>query len=65
MLADSEGASYPGTMTNREGVAPHCPEDDVVMLAVPGGWRCPECGHLQQAQDIEEPGFLDGLGRRS
>ncbi|MEE6390323.1 MULTISPECIES: hypothetical protein [Microbacterium] len=42
-------------MTNGEGAAPHCPEDDVVMLAIHGGWRCPECGHLQQPQDVEEP----------
>ncbi|MBP3978835.1 hypothetical protein [Microbacterium sp. BLY] len=51
-------------MTNREGTAPHCPEDDVVMLAVPGGWRCPECGHLQQAQDPDEPDPPAAFGSR-
>lgn len=33
---------------------PHCPEDDVVMQGVVGGWRCPECGHLRQNQDAED-----------
>lgn len=39
---------------------PHCPDDDVVMRDVPGGWRCPECGHVQQAQDVEMPPEFDG-----
>lgn len=54
---------YPETMTNAARTAPHCPEDDVVMLAVPGGWRCPECGHLQQPQDGEEPRDREDPGR--
>ena len=37
-----------------EVTPPHCPEDDVVMQAVVGGWRCPECGHLRQNQDAED-----------
>ena len=37
------------------GAQPHCPNDDTVMRAVPGGWECPECGQVQQAQDIEGP----------
>ena len=32
--------------------APHCPNDDVVMVDVVGGWECPECGHIEQAQDL-------------
>lgn len=43
---------------------PHCPEDDTVMRGVVGGWRCPTCGHLQQAQDVGEPRALDIRGRR-
>ncbi|WP_404474878.1 hypothetical protein [Microbacterium aerolatum] len=42
------------------GTQPHCPNDDVVMRDVPGGWECPECGHVQQAQDIEMPPGFDG-----
>ena len=34
-----------------DGVQPHCPEDDVVMRDIPGGWECPVCGHVQQYQD--------------
>jgi hypothetical protein len=42
------------------GAQPHCPDDDVVMRDVPGGWECPECGHVQQAQDVEMPPEFDG-----
>lgn len=42
------------------GAQPHCPNDDVVMSAVSGGWLCPECGHVQQVQDVEIPVDLDG-----
>ncbi|WP_181156630.1 hypothetical protein [Microbacterium sp. MYb66] len=47
-------------MEIRNETPPHCPEDDVVMLAVAGGWQCPECGHLRQAQDVEERWMLEG-----
>ncbi|MFK3678743.1 hypothetical protein ACI2IP_13510 [Microbacterium sp. NPDC090218] len=43
---------------------PHCPEDDVVMREVAGGWRCPECGHLRQAQDVEAR-WAAGIGEAS
>lgn len=49
-------------MATRNETPPHCPEDDVVMLAVAGGWQCPECGHLRQAQDVEERWMLEGGG---
>ncbi|WP_186324451.1 hypothetical protein [Microbacterium paludicola] len=39
---------------------PHCPEDDVVMRDISGGWECPDCGHVQQAQDIDMPAEFDG-----
>jgi len=34
---------------------PHCPEDDIVMRAVPHGWQCPHCGHLQLRGEVEPP----------
>lgn len=41
------------------GAQPHCPNDDVVMRDIAGGWSCPECGHVQQARDVEiPPAFL-------
>ena len=42
------------------GAQPHCPEDDIVMRDVPGGYRCPECGHVQQYRDVEMPPEFDG-----
>jgi len=26
---------------------PHCPNDNIVMRDVPGGWEYPHCGHLE------------------
>lgn len=39
---------------------PHCPEDDIVMHDIPGGWKCPHCGHLQLHDDVETPPEFDG-----
>lgn len=44
------------------GTQPHCPEDDIVMRNVPGGWACPHCGHVQLYQDAEPPSEFDGPG---
>jgi hypothetical protein len=39
------------------GAQPHCPNDDVVMHDVPGGWECPDCGHIEMltSGDAERP----------
>lgn len=42
------------------GAQPRCPEDGILMRDVPGGWECPHCGHVQQAQDVEPPSEFDG-----
>lgn len=42
------------------GAQPHCPDDDVVMRDVTGGWQCPHCGHLQLLDDVEMPPVFDG-----
>lgn len=42
------------------GAQPHCPNDDIVMRDVPGGWLRPECEHVQQARDVEMPPEFDG-----
>lgn len=42
------------------GAQPHCPEDDVVMRDIPGGWKCPYCGHLQMIGEVEMPPEFDG-----
>jgi len=42
------------------GAQPRCPEDGILMRDVPGGWECPHCGHVQQAQDVEPPPEFDG-----
>ncbi|MCT1394394.1 MULTISPECIES: hypothetical protein [Microbacterium] len=43
------------------GTQPHCPEDDIVMRDVAGGWQCPHCGyHLVVGGDIEMPPEFDG-----
>lgn len=46
------------------GAQPHCPDDDVVMRDVPGGWKCTECGHVEMLpQEIAEkplPPVFDG-----
>ncbi|GGM42187.1 hypothetical protein GCM10010489_11600 [Microbacterium saperdae] len=47
-------------MDELEGTQPHCPDDDVVMRDIRGGWKCPECGHVQQARDVEMPAEFDG-----
>lgn len=40
-----------------DGEQPHCPDDDVVMRDVPGGWCCPDCGHVEMLsrEDAERP----------
>lgn len=47
-------------MDDLDGVQPHCPNDDVVMRDVEGGWECPHCGHVQQWVDVEMPPEFDG-----
>lgn len=43
------------------GTQPHCPEDDIVMRDVDGGWQCPHCGyHLVVGGDIGMPPEFDG-----
>ncbi|HWU30508.1 MAG TPA: hypothetical protein VN041_15610 [Microbacterium sp.] len=39
---------------------PRCPDDGILMRDIPGGWVCPHCGHVQQAQDVEMPPEFDG-----
>lgn len=43
-----------------EASQPHCPDDGVVMRDDAGGWRCPECGHVQQAHDAGMPPEFEG-----
>ena len=42
------------------GAQPHCPNDDVVMRDVAGGYQCPDCGHLQLVQATPMPPAFDG-----
>lgn len=42
------------------GAHPHCPNDDVVMRDVPGGWECPKCGFVEQTQDLKPLSPSDG-----
>jgi len=42
------------------GAQPRCPNDGIVMRDVVGGWLCPECRHVEQAQDVEMPPAFDG-----
>lgn len=54
-------AAYAGGMDHLGfGVQPHCPNDDVVMRDVAGGWECPECGHVEQAMSGPLPPEFDG-----
>lgn len=40
-----------------DSTQPHCPDCDVVMRDVEGGWVCPSCGHLELAGDVDMPRF--------
>ncbi|WP_292698163.1 hypothetical protein [Microbacterium sp. 69-10] len=42
------------------GARPRCHDDGILMRDIPGGWECPHCGHVQQAQDVEPPPEFDG-----
>jgi len=44
----------------RAAPMPRCPDDGILMRDIPGGWVCPHCGHVQQAQDVEMPPEFDG-----
>ena len=37
------------------GRQPRCPECKVVMRDIPGGWKCPACGHVEFAQFAQQP----------
>lgn len=47
-------------MDDLDGVQPHCPDDDIVMRDVKGGWECPECGHLELHDAVEMPPEFEG-----
>jgi uncharacterized Zn finger protein (UPF0148 family) len=59
MIRPASGGPAPSGASPAGHSAPHCPEDDVVMLAIPGGWLCPECGHLRQSRDPDETSAAD------
>lgn len=42
------------------GTQPHCPNDDVVMREVHGGWECPECGRFESGMVGPLPRPFDG-----
>lgn len=47
-------------MDELDGAQPHCPNDDIVMRDIAGGWECPECGLIEQTQDVQMPPAFDG-----